>query len=92
MKIKPTTLLKRGEDYIYNNVDGELVMMNINTGLYISVNDTGKEIWTLLEEPRTLDYILNEIGKLYNVSPEQCETDVVPFMRSMLERKLIIEV
>ncbi|MCD0486920.1 PqqD family peptide modification chaperone [Pedobacter sp. MC2016-14] len=91
MAIEKTSIIQRGEDYIFNIVDGELVMMNINTGLYLSINETGKAIWEILTKPASVNLIINEIGKIYNVSPEQCEADVISFIADLTNRKVIIE-
>jgi hypothetical protein len=83
-------LLARGDSYVYNEVEGEVVMMNVTTGKYASLNETGKVIWLMLEEPRPLQAILNGIAANYNVEPGQCEADVIPFIEKMLASNALI--
>ncbi|MGN6477954.1 MAG: PqqD family protein [Flavipsychrobacter sp.] len=83
--------LARGDQYIYNEVDGEVVMMNITTGLYISLNETAKQIWNMMEQPQQLSAIINVLALEYNVTPEQCEKDVLPFIEQLLERGIAIK-
>ena len=45
----------RNNDFVFNEVDGELVMMNLENGAYVSLNESGKSIWHILETPVT-DY------------------------------------
>lgn len=83
--------LARGDQYIYNEVDGEVVMMNITTGLYISLNETAKQIWNMMEQPQQVSAIINVLALEYNVTPEQCEKDVLPFIEQLLERGIVIK-
>lgn len=82
-------LVKKSDDFIANEVDGEIVMMNIETGTYISLNHTGKFIWNILETPATIDSIILQLVDLYGISKEQCEADVFPFLEQLLEQKII---
>jgi hypothetical protein len=85
------TILKRGEEYLYNDVDNEIVMMNINTGLYVTLNDTGRSIWNSLDEPKSIDAIVNELAAAYEVSKAQCETDILDFIQLLLDRKMLVK-
>jgi len=82
-------LVKKSDDFIANEVDGEIVMMNIETGTYISLNHTGKSIWNILETPATIGSIVLQLVDLYGISKEQCEADVFPFLEQLLEQKII---
>lgn len=84
-----STVLSRGEDYVFNEVDGELVMMNIETGSYASMNETGKSIWGLLEEPKTVELILNALIEEYEISLEAAQQDVLPFLTQLEEQSII---
>jgi hypothetical protein len=83
-------IIARGDDYVFNEVDGELVMMNIETGAYASMNETGKTIWELLEEPKTIKSILNSLAEEYRVDAKTVQEDVLPFVSVLLEQKIIV--
>lgn len=84
-----STVLSRGEDYVFNEVDGELVMMNIETGSYASMNETGKSIWELLEEPKTVEFVLKALTEEYDISLEAAQKDVMPFLTQLEEQSII---
>jgi hypothetical protein len=84
------TEIKRGEDYVFNEVDGELVMMNIETGSYASMNETGKSIWEALEENKSVESVLNTLTEEYDISLETAQKDVVPFLDQLIEQKIIV--
>lgn len=82
--------LKRSEDYVFNEVDGELVMMNIETGSYASMNETGKSIWEALEGTQTVETVLNGLTKEYDITFEQAQKEVTPFLIQLQEKGIII--
>ena len=84
-----TTILSRGEDYVFNEVDGELVMMNIETGSYASMNETGKSIWGLIEEPKTVDDVLTALIVEYDIDRQTAETEVISFIKKLVKGKVI---
>lgn len=84
------TSIKRGEDYVFNEVDGELVMMNIETGSYASMNETGKSIWGLLEEPKSVEQVLQSLTEEYEISLEAAQKDVLPFLEQLLAQKIVV--
>lgn len=88
--METNTLLSRSDNYLSNEIDGEIVMMNIETGAYVSLNPTGKSIWDQLIEPKSIDLIIDALTKEYDVSKEICESDVKPFIQKLLDQKIII--
>ena len=89
--IELNQILKRGEEYVHSAIDGEMVMMNINTGMYTSLNETAVAIWEILENPMTVAEILVKLQESYDVSEEQCKIDVLPFFDQLVERKITIK-
>lgn len=85
-------VLARGNDYVFNEIDGEVVMMNIETGAYASMNDTGKAIWNLLEQPVSIDAVIEALVREYNISAEQCAKDITPFIEKMIAQKIVVKV
>jgi len=84
-----STILKRSEDYLSNEIDHELVMMNISTGSYASLNETAKLIWQFLDTPKTVQEIMDVLRAEYHVSKEQCTNDLAPFIGKMLDKKML---
>lgn len=83
-------IVKKSDDFIANEVDGEIVMMNIETGTYISLNHTGKSIWNILETPCSIDSIISQLVDIYGITKEQCEADVFPFLEQLFEQKILV--
>ena len=73
------------------DMNGSAVMMDIMTGKYYNLGEVGGRIWELLEEPATLSELIGKLTAEYDVSAEQCRTDILPFLNTLLERGLLLE-
>ena len=85
------TILSRKSGIMTADMNGATVMMDIETGKYYNLGETGGRIWELLESPLSLNALIDALTKEYSVSVEQCEKDTVPFLASLVERGLLIE-
>jgi len=83
--------VKRNEEVFASEVDGEAVMMNIQTGKYYGLDEIGTRIWELMKEEIEVKKIINELRKEFDVSEQQCKKDVLTLLGD-LEKNQLIEV
>lgn len=83
------TILKRKSGLMTANMNGSAVMMDISTGKYYNLGQTGGRIWELLEAPTTLPTLVQSLTAEYDISPEQCREEVMTFLRQLADRNLI---
>lgn len=88
-KIAPETVLTRRSDLLYNDINGEVVMLSIRNGEYYSLNSVGSCIWDLLQEPCTFQNLVNTLLDTYEVSPEKGINDTLPLLYELLNKGLI---
>lgn len=86
-----TTVLSRRAGLMTADMNGSAVMMDIMTGKYYNLGEVGGRIWELLEEPMTVGALVEKLTGEYDVSAEQCRTDIAPFLKTLLERGLLVE-
>jgi hypothetical protein len=78
---------------ISEHIDGETVMINLQTGAYYSLNSSGARIWGLL--PRDHGVLADEVVRA--VRSEQAETadlaaQVTVFLDQLLDEQLVVPV
>jgi hypothetical protein len=79
----------RSSDIVFNEMDGETIMMSIENGEYYGINSIGSRIWKLLETPRTVSDLCETLQPDFDVTPEQCARDVLFFLNRMAEKEVI---
>lgn len=79
----------RHPELVFAHMGDEVVMMSQDQSDYLGLNAVASVIWELAEEPKQVSAICTELQERFEVSPSQCERDVLAFMRQMLEKDLI---
>ena len=68
---------------------GEAVVLNMKSGTYYGMDQVGALVWSLVDEPRTLEYIREAILQQFEVERESCERDLIAFLYEMESAELI---
>ena len=63
---------RRGE-MIETEVEGELVALHIDKGTCYGFNSTATRIWGMIEQPRLLSELTEELVREYDVDTATCE-------------------
>lgn len=71
------------------DLDGEAILLDINTGYYYGLNEVGDSIMDLIKEPTSVMAIMDTLLQEYEVEAEQLERDVTTFLQVMEDRQLI---
>ena len=67
----------------------ETVLLSLEQQSYFGMRATSQRIWQLLEQPQTLQQILDTLLREYEVDRGQCEREVSAFMDSLWAAGLI---
>lgn len=73
-------------------VEDEVVLLNLEDGIYFSLDAIGARIWDLLTAGTTRDRIVAAILAEYEADPAEVERDVDAFLDQLLARRLVREV
>ena len=90
LTLTPETIIKRNNDILASDIDGEKVMMSIKQGEYYGMGKTGSFIWDNIEKPIKICDLIGLIIEKFNVEKEQCYNDISPFLTDLVEKELII--
>ncbi|MGI6686526.1 MAG: lasso peptide biosynthesis PqqD family chaperone [Bacillota bacterium] len=88
-KISRETIISRQDGIISSDLEGEKAMMSIKRGKYYCLNGVGSSIWELLARPITIQELMDELMKEYQVEEETCLRDVSLFLNKMHREGII---
>ncbi|MBI2160000.1 MAG: PqqD family protein [Candidatus Rokubacteria bacterium] len=77
------------EDVVFRELQGEMVLLNLKTGVYFGLDPVGTRIWHLMQEPRSLQEILDALVGEYEVARARCQADLLTFVTRLREKELI---
>jgi len=70
-------------------VDGEMVLLDINTENYFGLDDVGTSIWQAMQESETLQEVLNVLLEQYDVDEAVLKKDLLAFVGKLEESGLV---
>ena len=87
--------MKLKEGFILREVAGQIVVLpsgnDLNLNMMITLNETGKFIWNLLEQDVTESDIVSAILKEYKVDQTAAEAAVTGFIRKLNEHGFLAD-
>lgn len=77
------------ESVVSAELDGEAVLLNVETGVYFGLDPLGSEIWKLLESGSSEDALFDALSAEYEVEPDQLRADLRDFLGTLEARGLV---
>lgn len=84
------SIVQRKDDHlIVSELDNEMVMMDLKSGSYLSLNPTGCIIWNMIEEPIGINEIIEKLTNKFSVDYLTCTEETIKFLNSLAEKKAL---
>jgi len=87
--IHAATRIRRGSGVVTAEVDGEVVMMSVEQGLYYGLDDIGSDIWRRLEQPVEVGVLLDALSESYDADRSTIERDTLKLLDQLLQQRVI---
>ena len=85
------TFTINGRDVIAESVDGEVIVINLNSGAYYSSDGVGEEIWRRLVGQANPADILQSLSARCGLDESAIRDEVAGFIQQLVAEELIIE-
>jgi len=89
MELSGSTIVTVNKDYVYCNVEDEMVLLGMEDGIYYGLNPVGAFIWEQIKEPKTIDEVRDAILAEYDVEKGECKRDLMELLEELAEKGLI---
>ena len=76
-------IVSRCAELIETEVDGELVALHVDKGRCYGFNGTATRIWAMIERPRRLSELREELLREFDVEPEVCARQLGELLREL---------
>lgn len=87
--VNKKSLLARNPDLVAAVMDGDIVMMSIERGLYFGISGVGTRIWALLEIPMSVEDLVRIIRSEYEIDEVTCQTDLLAFAQDLVGNGIV---
>jgi Coenzyme PQQ synthesis protein D (PqqD) len=79
---------QRDETWVGSVIEDNMVMVNIDTGKYVTLNASAHAVWQALEKPRAQVDIVGDLVAAFDVDEAECNKSVTGLLEQMRELKL----
>lgn len=86
-------VFKRSSNATYQTVAGEAILIDLNSGSYYSLNETGTWLWEHLDGQRPLDELAAELAAACGI-PDQVamvQDDLIELVSNLAQEKLVLQ-
>ena len=78
------------EAVVSRQLDGETVLLNLDTGIYFGLDHVGTRMWQLVEQHGQLDAVLQRLRDEYDAPPQTLEQDLVRLTSQLIDKGLLV--
>jgi len=79
----------RVDEVAWRDVGDELIVLELATSTYLTLNGSAKQLWIGLAAGTTMDELVDTLVTMYGISVDQAFADTDQFLSALIERKLI---
>lgn len=88
-QVKGDTRLVAASSATAAEVDGELVLLDVEQGVYYGLNPVGARLWELMQDPISVQALVDKIAEEYSVNRSRCHSDIVNIVQDLLHHGLV---
>jgi hypothetical protein len=89
-RFQPSTVVRRAERLASCDLAGEAVILNLDSGVYFGLADSGARIWELLSAPTSVADLRDAVVAEFEVDAETCLRDLRTLLTQLLDAGLVL--
>lgn len=74
---------------MFRDLEGEAVLLELGTGRYFGLNETGTRIWLLLQEHGSVEQVLRAMAEEFDVAEDLLRSELLSFLDTLISQKLL---
>ncbi len=84
MAISLDSIISRNEtNFLSNPVGDEIIILNMETGDYLGLNNVGAAIWEQLTKPQAVNQIIEKLMIDFDVERETCLAETLEYLEKI---------
>ena len=82
--------LRVREGVVFKELDGESVLLDLSSGTYFGLNDTGTCLWQGLTESQDLDAAVCRLLERFDIDSARARADATRLVATLVEKRLLV--
>ncbi len=72
-----------------SNTSGSIVILSLKDGMYYELKEVAARVWDLIQQPCSLQAVLDMLLEEYEVEAGRCEADLIALAEDLSKRGLV---
>ena len=77
------------DDVLFQELQGEAVLLNLKSGVYFGLDPVGTRIWQLFAEHEVLSEVARVVVAEYDVAEDKCSEDLLKLVGDLEKQELV---
>lgn len=83
------TVIAQSPELVSTNIEGQTALLSITNGAYYGMDKIGSRVWALIEQPRAISTVVDQLVKEFAVERPTCEQHVLAFLQKLADADLL---
>ncbi len=83
------TRVKLSPDVLFQELQGDAVLLDMKSGVYFGLDHVGTRMWQLMADPKPLSAVVEVVMSEFDVAEDRCTEDVLALARKLAEQGLL---
>jgi len=79
----------KNKNVAWKELDGEAVVLNLDSGVYFTLNTTGTAVWQRIDGATSLEEIGRGLWEQFDITVEQAQRDLLELTQALLDEGLV---
>ena len=84
-----STVVRKDNNLMGGEMGKETVLMDMNSGDYLGLNEVGSSIWKIIVEPKSVSEICSTLMEQYDVDAATCEAETLKYLNQLVTENMI---
>ena len=89
MAVSLDASVRVAEDVVFRELDGEAVILNLQSGVYFGLDAVGTRVWQLCKEHAAIRLVCQAIQNEFDVSAETLQVDLLSLLGELSANGLV---
>ena len=89
MSIELSNTVGPSRNSVCCDLNEEVVILDLSSGVYFGLQGVGSVMWHYIQEPRTVQELVDHLQSEYAISQEACVAKTVGFLEDLVRHGLI---
>ncbi len=89
-KVEAGAIAHRADDILAADSQDQAVLMSMDTGKFVELNETAREVWNLTDGEASVGHVISLLGERFEVEPDACRSEVTALYTRFRDEGLVI--